>query len=154
GLDQRGGRRRRELVAGDGGEPGVDVLHEVERLAVEEHVLLLDAERIRVALAVGVVEHAAAGREAAALAGDRRWIDLRHARTIFPKRRMANTSGSPMRIVASIFATYCPFTRSSFPVPNAIEMKTSESIGEETRFVPTTRTASGTRSRAQAPSTL
>jgi len=30
-------------VARDRGEHGVDVLHEVEGLAVEEHVLLLDA---------------------------------------------------------------------------------------------------------------
>ena len=50
-------------MARDGGEHGVDVLDEVERLAVEEHVLLLDAERVRVALAEGVVEHAAAGRK-------------------------------------------------------------------------------------------
>ena len=68
-----------ELVAGDRGEHGVDVLHEVERLAVEQHVLLLDAERVRVALPELVVEDAAARREA--LAGDRRGIDLLHGRT-------------------------------------------------------------------------
>ncbi len=69
-----------ELVAGDCGEHGVDVLDEVERLGVKEHVLLLDAERVRIALAEGVVEHAASGREA--LAGDRRGIDLLHAGSI------------------------------------------------------------------------
>ena len=71
-LHELGVDARLELVAGDGGEHRVDVLDEVERLAVEEHVLLLDAERVRVALAEGVVEDAAARREARALAGDRR----------------------------------------------------------------------------------
>ena len=52
-------------MAGDSGEHRVDVLDEVERLAVEKHVLLLDAERVRVARAERVVEHAAARREAA-----------------------------------------------------------------------------------------
>ena len=47
-----------------GGEHGVDVLDEVERLGVEQHVLLLDAERVRVALAERVVEDAAALGEA------------------------------------------------------------------------------------------
>src|SRR2546423_4208627 len=67
---------RLELDTAYGCKPRVDVLDEVERLAVEEHVLLFDAERVGVALAEGVVEHAAAGREARALAGDRRRIDL------------------------------------------------------------------------------
>jgi hypothetical protein len=62
------GRRR--------GEHRVDVLDEVERLAVEQHVLLLDAERVRVALSERVVEDAAAGREAGALPGDGRRVDL------------------------------------------------------------------------------
>ena len=53
-----------ELVPGDRREHGVDVLHEVERLGVEQHVLLLDAERVRVALAERVVEDAAARRRA------------------------------------------------------------------------------------------
>ena len=34
------------------------MLHEIPRLGVEQHVLLLDAERVRVALAERVVEHA------------------------------------------------------------------------------------------------
>ena len=70
-LHQLGVDARLELVPGDGGEHGVDVLHEIERLGVEQHVLLLDAERVRVALPERVVEHAAALGEAAALAGDR-----------------------------------------------------------------------------------
>ena len=51
---------RLELVPADRLEHRVDVLDEVERLAVEEHVLLLDAERVRVGLPERVVEHAAA----------------------------------------------------------------------------------------------
>src|SRR5207248_2821478 len=54
-------------------------LDEVECLAVEQHVLLLDTERVRVAASEGVVEHAAALRESAALSGDRRRVDLLHA---------------------------------------------------------------------------
>ena len=67
---------RLELVSRDRVEHGVDVLHEVERLGVEQHVLLLDAERVRLALAELVVEHAAARGEA--LARDRCRIDLLH----------------------------------------------------------------------------
>ena len=55
------------------------MLDEIERLAVEEHVLLLDAERVRIRLAEGVVEHAAAVD--GALARDRRRIDLLHGST-------------------------------------------------------------------------
>ena len=72
------------LAVRDGREHRVDVLHEVPRLGVEEHVLLLDAERVRVALAERVVEHArlrAAGAFGA-LAGDRRRKDLLHAGSI------------------------------------------------------------------------
>src|SRR5438552_2306656 len=54
----------------------VDVVDEIEALAVEQHVLLLDAERVRLALAERVVEDAAPRREA--LAGDRRRVDLLH----------------------------------------------------------------------------
>ena len=39
------------LAVRDGGEHRVDVLHEIPRLRVEQLVLLLDAERVRVALA-------------------------------------------------------------------------------------------------------
>src|SRR5919108_3637292 len=149
-LHQLGVDARLELVPADVGEHGVDVLHEVERLAVEQHVLLFDAERVRIALPEGVVEHAAAGGEPAPLAGDRRGIDLAHGRTL----RMPTTRGNPTKTVASIFATNWPLTRPSFAVPKARTMKTSESSGVETRFVPTTRVQSGTRSRAQAPITL
>ena len=51
----------------DRGEHRVDVLHEIPRLGVEQHVLLLDAERVRIALAERVVEHARV-RSARALA--------------------------------------------------------------------------------------
>ena len=57
-------------------EHGVDVLDEVEGLAVEEHVLLLDAERVRIGLAELVVEDAA--RVHRALARDRVGVDLLH----------------------------------------------------------------------------
>src|SRR3954451_18360534 len=70
-----------ELVAAHGSEHGVDVLHEVVGLGVEEHVLLLCAERVRVALAERVVEDAAAFGEAASLPGDRRPEDLLHGST-------------------------------------------------------------------------
>jgi hypothetical protein len=63
-------------VARDGRQDGVDVLHEVERLAVEEHVFLLDPERVRVAPAEGMVENAPAPREARTLPRDGRRIDL------------------------------------------------------------------------------
>src|SRR5205085_1494464 len=59
-----------------------DVLHEVEALAVEQHVLLLDSERVGLALTECMVEDAAARREA--LAGDRRRIDLLHHRQYLP----------------------------------------------------------------------
>src|SRR5919204_35449 len=65
-----------ELVSVHGREHRLDVLDEVERLAVEQHVLLFDAERVRIAFAKGVVEDAAARREAGALAGDRGGGDL------------------------------------------------------------------------------
>src|SRR5262249_36607399 len=48
-----------ELVPAHCGEHRVDVLDEVERLRVEELVLLLHAERVRIAAPEGVVEHAA-----------------------------------------------------------------------------------------------
>src|SRR5437016_1429534 len=66
-------------MACDRREHRVDVLDEVEGLGVEEHVLLLDPQRVRVARADLVVDHAPAGGEAAPLAGDRGGIDLLHA---------------------------------------------------------------------------
>src|SRR5439155_26098243 len=45
-------------VVGHPSEHRVDVLHEVTRLRVEEHVLLLDAERVRVARSEAVLEDA------------------------------------------------------------------------------------------------
>src|SRR5260221_7912374 len=63
---------------GDGREHRVDVLHEVPGLGVEQHVLLLDAERVRVARSELVVEDAGFGAAEAlgALAGDRGREDL------------------------------------------------------------------------------
>src|SRR6185312_10501578 len=68
----------------DGGEHGVDVLHEIPGLGIEQHVLLLDAERVRVALAELVVEDARVlgTRPDRALARDRRREDLLHEGSI------------------------------------------------------------------------
>src|SRR5664279_1900447 len=77
-LHQLGVDPRLELVPLHRCEDGVDVLDEVERLAVEEHVLLFDAERVGVALSECVIEDAAARRETAALARDRCRVDLLH----------------------------------------------------------------------------
>ena len=76
GLHQLGVDPRLELVAGDRLQDGVDVLDEVERLAVQEHVLLLDAERVRVRLPERVLEHTPALD--CALARDRVGVDLLH----------------------------------------------------------------------------
>ena len=57
-LHELGGDPRLEFVAGHLGEHRLDVLHEVEGVGVEELVLLLDAERVRVAVAERVLEHA------------------------------------------------------------------------------------------------
>jgi hypothetical protein len=57
-LHQLGIDLRLELVALDRREHRVDVLDEVERGAVEQLVLLFDAERVRIALSELVVEHA------------------------------------------------------------------------------------------------
>ena len=78
-LHQLGVDPRLQLMAGDRLQHGVDVLDEIERLAVEEHVLLLDPERVRVGLAERVVEDAAPGD--GALAGDRVGVDLLHGST-------------------------------------------------------------------------
>src|SRR5439155_18932684 len=66
---------------------------EVEALAVEQHVLLLDAEGVRLALAERVVEDAAAWREA--LAGDRRRVDLLHSRSIYPSSARFSGARAP-----------------------------------------------------------
>src|SRR5438093_13335439 len=93
-----------DLIPRDRSEDRVDVLHEVERLAVEQHVLLLDAERVGIALAEGVVVHAAARREARALPRDRGGIDLAavvlHRLSSTPPgaaRRPRSRRGSPVR---------------------------------------------------------
>jgi hypothetical protein len=74
GLHELGVHTLLELVARGRGEDGLDVLDEVEGLAIEEHVLLLDTERVRLSGSELVVEHAAALREAGA--HDRRREDL------------------------------------------------------------------------------
>ena len=57
-LHELGLHLRLELVTRDRGQEGVDVLNEVEAVRVEEHVLLLDSEGVRISLAEGVVEDA------------------------------------------------------------------------------------------------
>ena len=75
-LHELGLHLRFELVTHDRRQEGVDVLDEVEALRVEEHVLLLDSEGVRISLPEGVVEDAAARGEA--VAGDARRVDLLH----------------------------------------------------------------------------
>src|SRR5207342_1988009 len=91
-----------ELVPLRRRENRLDVLDEVERLAVEEHVLLLDAERVRLPGAEVVVEHAAAGAEA--LSGDRRRVDLLHSATsasasISTRQRGSRSPATTMKAV-------------------------------------------------------
>ena len=79
GLHQLGVDPVCERVALDRVEHRLDVLDEVEALRVEEHVLLLDAERVRVAGAEAVVDDAR--RRRALEPGDRRRDDLLHGST-------------------------------------------------------------------------
>src|SRR4029077_2115995 len=159
-LHELGVHARLELVACDRGENRVDVLDEVERLAVEEHVLLLDAEGVRVARAEGVVEDAAAGREVGALARDRR-RDQRvvHAGTISTlfaarKRRPSRTSGIPIGIDEAIFPTSWPSKKCSPDQPKASTRKMALSIGALTPAETTTRAPSWMRPRSGAPTRL
>src|SRR5215471_16922287 len=68
-LHQLGVDTRFELVPADRAQHRIDVLDEIERLSVEQLVLLLDTEGVRVAFAERVLEHAA--RVRSSLAGDR-----------------------------------------------------------------------------------
>jgi hypothetical protein len=79
GLHQLGVDALGECVALDRVEHRLDVLDEVEALGVEQHVLLLDAERVGLAVAEAVVDDAR-GRDALE-AGDRGRDDLLHGRT-------------------------------------------------------------------------
>src|SRR5262249_15363023 len=159
-LHQLGVDALLELVPGDRGEHGVDVLDEVEGLAVEQHVLLLDAERVRVARAEGVVEHASARRELRALARDRgRDQRIGHAGTISPlfagrKRRPSRTSGIPSTTEDAILPTSWPSKKCSPAVPKARTRKTTLSIGALAPAETTTRTPSWTRPRSGAPTRL
>ena len=78
-LHQLGVEAARELVALDRVEHHLDVLDEVEALRVEEHVLLLDAQRVRVARPELVVEDA--GGRRVGDTGDRPRDDLLHGST-------------------------------------------------------------------------
>src|SRR6266536_714251 len=75
-LHQLGVDDRLELVPDNSSEHGVDVLHEVEALAVQQHVLLLDPQRVGIALAESMVEDAASFCEARTFPRDRRGIYL------------------------------------------------------------------------------
>ena len=73
---------RLELVAADGGEHRVDVLDELESFSVEQLVLLLDTERVRVARAELVVDDAPAGSDPLpVIDGRERLLRLAHGRT-------------------------------------------------------------------------
>src|SRR5262245_32988062 len=159
-LHQLGVDARLELVARDRFEHRVDVLDEVEGLAVEEHVLLLDTERVRVARAERMVEDAASGREARALARDRGWDErVLHAVTISPlfagrKRRPMSTSGIPSTMADATFPTSWPAKKWRPAEPKAITRKTTLSIGALTPAERVTRTPSWTRPRSGAPTRL
>ena len=71
---------RLELVPADRGHDRVDVLHEIERGRVEELVLLLDAERVRVT-AAGVIDHALRRRSLEPRDRGRDRLLRRHGRT-------------------------------------------------------------------------
>ena len=105
-LHQLGGDVILQLAVLDRREHRVDVLHEIPRLGVEQHVLLLDAERVRIALAERVVEHARARtRGAGALAGDRRREDLLHLLSIRHQSTIASASISTSQRGSSSSAT-------------------------------------------------
>jgi hypothetical protein len=90
-LHQLGVDPRLQLVSRDRTEHRVDVLDEVEGLAVQEHVLLFDPERVRIGVAELVVEHAAALDRA--LACDRVRVDLLHrAASIWGRTASASIS--------------------------------------------------------------
>src|SRR5262249_49502653 len=69
-----------QRVTLDGCEHGVDVLHEIEGARVEEHVLLFHAERVRVALAEAVFEHAAGVEASFARHRLRQYLSVAHSR--------------------------------------------------------------------------
>ena len=75
-LHQLGVHALGELALGHLREHRVDVLHEVPRLRVEQHELLLDAERVRVARAEAVVERRSSASLAVAHRDDRLGLDL------------------------------------------------------------------------------
>src|SRR6266702_1926710 len=150
-LHELGVDARLELVACDRCEHRVDVLDEVEGLAVKEHVLLLDPERVWVARAEGVVEHAAAGREAGALPRDRR-RDQRvcHVVTISPrfagrKRRPSTTSGIPITTEDAILPTSWPAKKCRPEERKASTRKITLSIGALAPADTMTRMLSWTR---------
>jgi hypothetical protein len=68
-------------VTDESGQDRVDPLDEVEALAVEQHVLLLDAERVRLAVPEPVLEDAAARGETLHT-GDRLGPGLLHGASV------------------------------------------------------------------------
>src|SRR5581483_9105360 len=69
---------------------------------IEEHVLLLDADRVRLALAEGMVEDARlrAGSDRS-LAGDRRRVDLLHDRSITASTSISTSQRGSRRPVTT-----------------------------------------------------
>ncbi len=95
GLHELGVDPRLELVARDRGEHRLDVLDEIERLRVEELVLLLDAERVRVTRPELVVEDAAGrlGAVAAVMEGGNACFPV----TVGPPRPRSRPSSAGRR---------------------------------------------------------
>src|SRR4029450_13159860 len=103
GLHQLGLQPRFGLVPDEGRQHGVDSLDKVKGLGVEEHVLLLDAERVRLSLAELVLEHAAGRPEA--VAGDGGRPGLLHRRimasaSISTSHRGSNRAATTTPVVA------------------------------------------------------
>src|SRR5439155_13816589 len=124
-LHELGRHSRLELVPTDRLEHGVDVLDEIERLSVEKLVLLLDSQRVRIALPEGVIEDAA-GVDTG-LAGDRRGnrLSLIHEIT-------ASTSISSFQAGSTSFASTVAFTgrisRNTSPWARATSWKCDGSV--------------------------
>src|SRR5262249_34389736 len=115
---------RLELVSRHRAEHRVDVLDEVQRLGVEQHVLLLDAQRVRLALAEGVVEDAAAGGEA--LARDRGGVNLVHVLSMASASISTNQRGSRSPVTTHVDAGRMPEKTS--PCARAISSQSSADV--------------------------
>ena len=124
-LHQLGVDALLELVARDRVQHRLDVLHEVERLPVEELVLLLDSERVRVALAERVVEDAALVH--CALAGDRGREGLLPGHGRIASTSISTFQAGSMRAVTTVVFTG-RMSRKTSPCARAMPSKWAGSV--------------------------